>query len=204
MENTLKFEKDQLAQRESERIKAEQKAKNAAKILTLFNLVSAYAQSGDSNALQRGLVDFALLTALESAFTGFEEGGYTGEKGKSDVSGVVHGQEYVVTAADTAKYGLKGKTGAEFGEAITDYYNQTPVLTNTYNQQNEHFNKGLKPSNNVDFSRLEMEVRAMRQAFQMQQNNSFDIEEMTEYFVDIAKRVTTNRMTTVTKVRKRL
>jgi hypothetical protein len=95
-------------------------------------------------------------------------------------------------------------TGAEFGEAITDYYNQTPVLTNTYNQQNEHFNKGLKPSNNVDFSRLEMEVRAMRQAFQMQQNNSFDIEEMTEYFVDIAKRVTTNRMTTVTKVRKRL
>ena len=204
LENTLKFEKDQLAQRESERIKAEQKAKNAAKILTLFNLVSAYAQSGDSNALQRGLVDFALLTALESAFTGFETGGYTGENGKSDVSGVVHGQEYVVTAADTAKYGLKGKTGAEFGEAITDYYNQTPVLTNTYNQQNEHFNKGLKPSNNVDFSRLEMEVRAMRQAFQMQQNNSFDIEEMTEYFVDIAKRVTTNRMTTVTKVRKRL
>ena len=49
-----------------------------------------------------------------------------------------------------------------------------------------------------------MEVRAMRQAFQMQQNNSFDIEEMTDYFVDIAKRVTQNRMTTVTKVRKRL
>ena len=204
LENTLKFEQDQLAQRESERIKAEQKAKNAAKILTLFNLVSAYAQSGDSNALQRGLVDFALLTALESAFTGFEEGGYTGENGKSDVSGVVHGQEYVVTAADTAKFGLKGKTGAEFGEAMTDYFNQSPVLTNTYNQQNEQFNSGLKPSNNVDFSRLEMEVRAMRQAFQMQQNNSFDIEEMTDYFVDIAKRVTQNRMTTVTKVRKRL
>ena len=204
LENTLKFEQDQLAKRESERIKAEQKAKNAAKILTLFNLVSAYAQSGDSNALQRGLVDFALLTALESAFTGFEEGGYTGENGKSDVSGVVHGQEYVITAADTAKYGLKNKSGAEFGEAMTDYFNQSPVLTNTYNQQNEHFNKGLKPSNNVDFSRLEMEVRAMRQAFQMQQNNSFDIEEMTDYFVDIAKRITTNRMTTVTKVRKRL
>lgn len=204
LENTLKFEQDQLAQRESERIKAEQKAKNAAKILTLFSLVSAYAQSGDSNALQRGLVDFALLTALESAFTGFEEGGYTGEKGRSDVSGVVHGQEYVVTAADTAKFGLKGKTGAEFGEAMTDYFNQSPVLTNTYNQQNEQFNSGLKPSNNVDFSRLEMEVRAMRQAFQMQQNNSFDIEEMTDYFVDIAKRVTQNRMTTVTKVRKRL
>ena len=204
LENTLKFEQDQLAKRESERIKAEQKAKNAAKILTLFNLVSAYAQSGDSNALQRGLVDFALLTALESAFTGFEEGGYTGENGKSDVSGVVHGQEYVITAADTAKYGLKNKSGSEFGEAMTDYFNQSPVLTNTYNQQNEHFNKGLKPSNNVDFSRLEMEVRAMRQAFQMQQNNSFDIEEMTDYFVDIAKRITTNRMTTVTKVRKRL
>jgi hypothetical protein len=44
----------------------------------------------------------------------------------------------------------------------------------------------------------------MRQAFKNQQQNDFDIENMTEYFVDIAKRVTQNRMTTVTKVRKRL
>ena len=79
-----------------------------------------------------------------------------------------------------------------------------PLLSNTYEQQNQQFTSGIKHTNRVDFSRLEHEVRAMRQAFQNQQQNDFDIENMTEYFVDIAKRVTQNRMTTVTKVRKRL
>lgn len=204
--NTLKFEKDELAKREGDRLRAEQKAKNAAKILALFNLVSAYAQSGDSNALQRGLVDFALLTALESAFTGFEEGGYTGDDSSNKkVKGVVHANEYVVTAADTERFGLKNKSGGEFGEAMSDYFNQqSPLLMNTYDQQNKQFSSNIKQSNNVDFSRLEYEVRAMRQAFQNQQKNDFDIERMTDHFVDIAKRVTRNRMTTVTKVRKRL
>jgi hypothetical protein len=204
--NTLKFEQDQLAKREGERIRAEQKAKNTAKILALFNLVSAYAQSGDANALQRGLVDFALLTALESAFTGFEEGGFTGsDSSNKKVKGVVHANEYVVTASDTERFGLRDKSGSEFGSAMSDYFNQqSPLLLNTYDEQNTQFSNGIKHTNQVDFSRLEHEVRAMRQAFQNQQKNDFDIEHMTDYFVDIAKRVTQNRMTTVTKVRKRL
>ena len=204
--NTLKFEKDELAKREGERIRAEQTAKNAAKILALYGLVSAYAQSGDTNALQRGLVDFALLTALESAFTGFEDGGFTGsDSSNSKVKGVVHANEYVVTQSDVDKFGLRDKSGTEFGSAMSDYFSeQSPLLSNTYEQQNQQFTSGIKHTNRVDFSRLEHEVRAMRQAFQNQQQNEFDIENMTEYFVDIAKRVTQNRMTTVTKVRKRL
>ena len=203
--NTLKFEKDELAKREGEKIKAEQKAKNAAKILALYSLVSAYAQSGDSQALQRGLIDFALLTALESAFTGFEEGGFTGsDSSNKKVKGVVHANEYVVTQSDVDKFGLRDKSGSQFGEAMSDYFNQSPLLLNTYDEQNTQFSNGIKHTNQVDFSRLEHEVRAMRQAFQNQQKNDFDIEHMTDYFVDIAKRVTQNRMTTVTKVRKRL
>jgi hypothetical protein len=204
--NTLKFEKDELAKREGEKIRAEQKAKNAAKILALYSLVSAYAQNGDANALQRGLVDFALLTALESAFDGFEEGGFTGsDSSNKKVKGVVHANEYVVTASDTERFGLRDKSGSEFGSAMSDYFNQqSPLLLNTYDEQNTQFSNGIKHTNQVDFSRLEHEVRAMRQAFQNQQKNDFDIEHMTDYFVDIAKRVTQNRMTTVTKVRKRL
>jgi len=204
--NTLKFEKDELAKREGEKIRAEQKAKNSAKILALYSLVSAYAQSGDANALQRGLVDFALLTALESAFTGFEDGGFTGsDSSNKKVKGVVHANEYVVTASDTERFGLRDKSGSEFGSAMSDYFaEQSPLLLNTYDEQNTQFSNGIKHTNQVDFSRLEHEVRAMRQAFQNQQKNDFDIEHMTDYFVDIAKRVTQNRMTTVTKVRKRL
>lgn len=204
--NTLKFEQEQLAQREAERIRAEQKAQSAAKILTLFNLVAAYAGSGDTNALARGLVDFSLLTALETALSGFEEGGYTGsDSSNKTVKGVVHANEFVLTAEQTKRYGLTNKTAGDFGEAMSDYYNQqSPLLTNSYKQQNESFSNKVNTAKYADFSILEAEVRAMRQTLQKQQNNDFEVERMTDYFVDIAKRVTKNRMTTIKKVRKRL
>jgi len=199
LSNTLKFEQEQLAQREAERVRAEKKAKQAAEFVALLNLVSAYAASGDSNALARGLVDFSLLKALEA---GFEEGGYTGDNGKSQIAGVVHGQEFVVTADDVKKYGLAGKSGGDFGEAMSDYF-YSPLQQNLYNGQSDNFKSGMSGRPN-DFARLEDEMRAMRRAFQSMPKNDFDILQMTDYFVDIAKRVTSNRMTNVSKQRKRL
>jgi len=199
LSNTLKFEQEQLAQREAERIRAEKKAKQAAEFVALINLVSAYAASGDSNALSRGLVDWSLLKALEA---GFEEGGYTGDKGTSDIAGVVHGREFVVTADDVKRFGLAGKSGSDFGEAMSDYF-YSPLQQNLYNGQADNFSKGMSGRPN-DFARLEDEMRAMRRAFQSVPKNDFDILQMTDYFVDIAKRVTSNRMTNVSKQRKRL
>ena len=199
LSNTLKFEQEQLAQREAERVRADKKAKQAAEFVALINLVSAYAAGGDSNALARGLVDFSLLKALEA---GFEEGGYTGDKGTSDVAGVVHGKEFVVTADDVKRYGLAGKSGGDFGEAMSDYF-YSPLQQNLYNGQADNFKKGMSGRPN-DFARLEDEMRAMRRAFQAVPKNDFDILQMTDYFVDIAKRVTSNRMTNVNKQRKRL
>jgi len=199
LSNTLKFEQEQLAQREAERIRAEKKAKQAAEFVALINLVSAYAASGDSQALSRGLIDFSLLKALEA---GFEEGGYTGDKGTSDIAGVVHGREFVVTADDVKRYGLAGKSGGDFGEAMSDYF-YSPLQQNLYNGQADNFAKGMSGRPN-DFARLEDEMRAMRRAFQSVPKNDFDIIQMTDYFVDIAKRVTSNRMTNVNKQRKRL
>lgn len=47
----------------------------------------------------------ALATTLASigSFLGFESGGFTGNMGTKDIAGVVHGQEYVVNAAGTAR-----------------------------------------------------------------------------------------------------
>ena len=199
LSNTLKFEQEQLAQREAERVRAEKKAKQAAEFIALLNLVSSYAASGDSNALARGLVDFSLLKALEA---GFEEGGYTGNNGTSQISGVVHGQEFVVTADDVKRFGLAGKSGDEFGEAMSDYF-YSPLQQNLFNGQSDNFKSGMSGRPN-DFVRLEDEMRAMRRAFQSMPKNDFDILQMTDYFVDIAKRVTSNRMTNVSKQRKRL
>jgi len=198
LENTLAFEQQQLAQREAERIRAEQKAKQAAEFITLLNLVSSYAASGDTNALARGLVDFSLLKALE---TGFEEGGYTGDNGTSQVSGVVHGQEFVVTADDVKKYGLTGKGGDEFGEAMSDYF-YSPLQQNLYGSQADNFKKGMTVVNR--FASLENEVREMRKAFQSMPQKDYDLLQMTDYFVEISKRVTQNRLTNVSKQRKRL
>lgn len=44
-----------------------------------------------------------LKALLQSALNGFEEGGYTGNAGTKQVAGVVHGQEFVMTADVTRK-----------------------------------------------------------------------------------------------------
>jgi len=203
LSNTLAFEQKQLAEREAEQIRAEKRAKNAAEVMALYNLVSAHAMSGDKNALTRGLIDWSILKALSEALdTGFEEGGWTGDYGTKQVAGVVHGKEYVVTASDVAKYGLAGKSGAEFGEAMSDYF-YSPLQQNLYPSQNANFKKGLNNQQKT-YASLENEVKAMRKAFEDSKNNDFDILQMTDYFVEISKRVTNNRMTKVNKQRKRL
>lgn len=46
----------------------------------------------------------AAYKAINENPTGFKEGGYTGDKGTSDVAGVVHGQEFVHTAEKTKQH----------------------------------------------------------------------------------------------------
>ena len=200
LKSTLAFEQQELADREAERIRAEKKAKQAAEFITLLNLVSAYAASGDSNALARGLIDFSLLKALETGL-GFEEGGYTGDNGTKDIAGVVHGQEYVVRAEDVKRFGLTGKGGDEFGEAMSDYF-YSPLQQNLYDAQANNFKKGMTVVNK--FASLENEVKEMRKAFQSMPQKDYDLVQMTDYFVEISKRVTQNKLTNVSKQRKRL
>lgn len=50
-----------------------------------------------------GLQAFANIQAIRSTGTGFMIGGYTGDGGRSQVAGVVHGQEYVLNASATRR-----------------------------------------------------------------------------------------------------
>jgi Tfp pilus assembly protein PilF len=113
----------------------------------------------------------------------------------------VHGQEYVVTADDVKKYGLTGRGGDEFGEAMSDYF-YSPLQQNLYGSQADNFKKGMTVVNR--FASLENEVREMRKAFQSMPQKDYDLLQMTDYFVEISKRVTQNRLTNVSKQRKRL
>ena len=201
--NTLAFEKQQLAERERERLEAEKRQKQALEFQTLLNLVSAYARSGDANALQRGLVDFGILKGLE--LIGFKDGGYTGDHATDQIAGVTHGREFVVTAEDTKKFGLVGKSGDQFGDTISDYFgDQSVLLTNPLEAQKNAFRTQMMDNDGQNINDLRNEIRDVRKAIEKMPKNDFDVLRMTDYFVEIANKVTSKRMTTVQKVRKKL
>jgi hypothetical protein len=70
-----------------------------ATLATIATMGTAAAQAPASIAL-------AKATVLGTSVAGFAAGGYTGDIGRSDVAGVVHGQEYVLNAAATRSLGV--------------------------------------------------------------------------------------------------
>jgi len=78
-----------------------------------------------------GYAQAAMIAAQTIA--GFSSGGYTGNMGRGDVAGVVHGQEYVLNAAATKRVGVDtlnainsgqsfGSSGATVLEPIVNVY----------------------------------------------------------------------------------
>ncbi|MEF0181533.1 tape measure protein [Acinetobacter baumannii] len=95
-----------------------------------------------------GYVNAALIMAQGVAgIAGFSSGGYTGNMGRGDVAGVVHGQEYVLNAAATKRVGVDtlnainsgqsfGSSGATVLEPIVNIYN-LPGQTAEVTQNND-------------------------------------------------------------------
>lgn len=201
LEANLAFEKQELAKRQLEQQQRQKEAEQAARLVTLFNLVAAYAQSGDTNALSRGLVDFALLTALSA---GFEEGGFTGsDSSNSTVKGLVHANEYVVTAKDTARFGLTGKSGDEFGEAMGDYFNpHSPTLQNLYNRQRDSFATATATKVVVDTNKAVVsEIQELRKDMKSQPNFSAELVKFKREVYGMVIKEMKNQVTKITRQR---
>lgn len=67
---------------------------------------------------------------------GFAQGGYTGNMGRSDVAGVVHGQEFVMNAAATARIGVPTLEALQAGRAPAPSVNESGgdnVVVNLHN-----------------------------------------------------------------------
>lgn len=77
--------------------------------LATFGANSAAAISGiaATTAMSQGL-----------AVAGFQQGGYTGNMGVSDVAGVVHGREYVFDAAATSRIGVPTLEAIRSGRSV--------------------------------------------------------------------------------------
>lgn len=66
-----------------------------------------------------GYVNAALIMAQGVAgIAGFATGGYTGDMGRGDVAGVVHGQEYVLNAAATKRVGVDTLNAINSGQSF--------------------------------------------------------------------------------------
>lgn len=82
-----------------------------------------------------GYVNAGLIMAQGVAgITGFSTGGYTGNMGRGDVAGVVHGQEYVLNAAATKRVGVDTLNAINSGgslERVTSS-NAQPVTIQVY------------------------------------------------------------------------
>ncbi|MCJ9138018.1 lytic transglycosylase domain-containing protein, partial [Acinetobacter baumannii] len=66
------------------------------------------------------------------ADVGFATGGYTGNMGRGDVAGVVHGQEYVLNAAATKRVGVDTLNAINSGQSLEKASSSQPIV-NIYN-----------------------------------------------------------------------
>ncbi|ENR4571651.1 transglycosylase SLT domain-containing protein, partial [Acinetobacter baumannii] len=66
------------------------------------------------------------------ADVGFATGGYTGNMGRGDVAGVVHGQEYVLNAAATKRVGVDTLNAINSGQSLEKAASKQPIV-NIYN-----------------------------------------------------------------------
>ena len=75
----------------------------------------------------------ATMTALSQggAIAGFKEGGYTGNYGRNEVAGVVHGQEHVMTAETTARIGTKKLDALNSGASLESVSQNSNATTNS-------------------------------------------------------------------------
>lgn len=220
LSNTLKFEQEELAKRQSEELQAQKKQRQAAEILALYNLVAAYAASGDKNALQRGLVDVAALKAI-GGLTGFYEGtehvdsalgGQQAFNSKRDAYlGITKsgkqfrfdGSERIVNGSQNALLGGMSNDdlvrNALLGSHLTDF---APMVDAQHLKKQGSDLQKIK-SNPID-GRALGELQAIRRAIQKQGGNSFEIEDVTDMAIKISKKVVNGNMKRTEKIKKRL
>ncbi|MEO4131963.1 hypothetical protein [Acinetobacter pittii] len=77
-----------------------------------------------------GYAQAAMIAA--QAIAGFSSGGYTGDMGRGDVAGVVHGQEYVLNAAATKRVGVDTLNAINSGQSLDKASSNQPIV-NIYN-----------------------------------------------------------------------
>ena len=190
----IEFRRKKAAELELQRIEEQKRLEKLAKVQAFFDLVAAFASSGDG----QGAVAKAATTmaAAEVISEGFHDGGYTGDGNEYAEAGVVHKGEFVNTKAQTTEYGMKGWEAKDFDKAVSDGYFNQFADANIFADQNAKF---LSVQNNevgYDFKNLESKLDSVINAVNNSPTTDFEING--EYFIKRTHR----KGSTTTKKRK--
>ena len=190
----IEFRRKKAAELELQRIEEQKRLEKLAKVQAFFDLVAAFASSGDG----QGAVGKAATTmaAAEVISEGFHDGGYTGDGNEYKEAGVVHKGEFVNTKAQTTEYGMKGWKAKDFDKAVSDGYFNQFADSNIFADQNAKF---LSVQNNevgYDFKNLENKLDSVINAVNNSPTTDFEING--EYFIKRTHR----KGSTTTKKRK--
>jgi tape measure domain-containing protein len=108
-------------------------------------LASAPPPANFALAASVGVATAANVAKIQG-LPGFEKGGYTGEAPKNQITGVVHGKEFVMTANSVKKIGLENLKALQNGTAyIQNTYNNSEKLnSNTSSGSNQNSGNSKK------------------------------------------------------------
>lgn len=207
LKSNLVFEEEQLNKRQSEQIKRQKEQEQAARFLALFNLVSAYASSGNTDALSRGLVDWGLMTAAASLYEGTEDTGKVANPmdSKGGRMYILHDNERVLPKVLNQQLGGMSNDmlveNAIIGDSMSDY--QKPLATN-YHAQSAAFSKGLSEGNKSNEKVVEA-INNLHKQIASQPNFSAELVKAKEEMYDFTIKEVKRGMTKVyTKVKRRV
>ncbi|PCM90562.1 tape measure protein [Acinetobacter baumannii] len=86
-----------------------------------------------ASTLVRGMGYASVGLIAAQTIAGFSSGGYTGNMGRGDVAGVVHGQEYVLNAAATKRVGVDTLNAINSGGSLER--KEPKVIINNYSSE---------------------------------------------------------------------
>lgn len=129
----------------------------SAAIVTYLNSLQAgkTVEEAQADALN------AVATAsIIKGFSGFHDGGYTGDGNEYQVAGLVHRGENVNTAEQVDRYGMKGWSAKDFDNAIRyGYFDQFKEIDSDFNKAVSFIQpQVINEASNIDYDKIGKKV----------------------------------------------
>ncbi|HHP4810917.1 tape measure protein [Acinetobacter baumannii] len=126
-----------------------------------------------ASTLVRGMGYASVGLIAAQTIAGFSSGGYTGNMGRGDVAGVVHGQEYVLNAAATKRVGVDTLNAINSGQPVGNSQVNIQIINRVQGVELIE-SKGADGSVTIEVVRAEAQKAVKRGFANLGNPNSFE------------------------------